>query len=87
MLAAGGRAIESEHGLTDEGDPWYVFCDAESGEVIVHFARIGENYVCCVPFHEGALRGVMLPELVDQFLHRGEGTGAAATGVRSTPFA
>jgi collagen type I/II/III/V/XI/XXIV/XXVII alpha len=32
-LAQAGIVVETDHGVTDEGDPWFVFC-RPGGEVI-----------------------------------------------------
>jgi hypothetical protein len=69
-LLAEGFSVVTGHGLSEEGDPWFVLCHAESDEIIVHFARIGGTYVACVPFRSGALTGGLLPDLVDRFLAR-----------------
>ena len=42
-LAQAGIAIETDRGVTDEGDPWFVFC-RECGDVVVHVARFGGYY-------------------------------------------
>ena len=39
-LVTSGMRVESERGLSDEGDPWFIFCRSEDKEVIAHFARI-----------------------------------------------
>ncbi len=65
-----GVDVELECGVTDEGDPWLVFCNAETGEVLGHFARIGDDYVGCVPFHCNGLTTVMLSDLLAAFLPR-----------------
>lgn len=36
-------AVDTDCGVSDEGDPWFVFCHREGG-VVVHIARIGELY-------------------------------------------
>src|SRR5215472_1871926 len=33
LLSSGGLRIETDYGLTDEGEAWLVFCNAESGDV------------------------------------------------------
>ena len=65
-----GVDVELECGVTDEGDPWLVFCDVETGDVLGHFARIGDDYVGCVPFHCDGLRSVILPDVLAAFLPR-----------------
>ena len=41
--------IETDRGLTDEGDPWFLFSNANTGEIIVHFARFDGSYVVASP--------------------------------------
>jgi len=69
-LSSEERCVETDHGLTDEGEPWLVFCDAESGDVLGHFARMNEEYFASIPFTRYALRGWELPDLLSRFLRR-----------------
>lgn len=41
-LGEAGIRVAVDNGLSDEGDPWAVFEQADTGEVIVHIARIDE---------------------------------------------
>ena len=72
--------VETDHGLTDEGEPWLVFCDAESGDIIGHFARMNEEYFACIPFTRYALRGWELPDLLRRFLRRRGVAWSAVSG-------
>ena len=63
-----GLALETDSGGTDEGEPWFVFCDDDSGEVFAHFARISGEYVVCAPCLNRSLTGTILRELVDHFI-------------------
>ena len=36
--------IETDRGLSDEGDPWFIFCLAETGDIIIHFSRFDGCY-------------------------------------------
>jgi hypothetical protein len=65
-----GRSLETDGGMTDEGEPWFAICHAESGEVVTHFARISGTYIVCAPFLKGSLRGPALPDLIERFLDR-----------------
>jgi hypothetical protein len=47
------ETVETYRGVTDEGDPWFVFCDADSGDVLAHFARISGHIVCAPVLKEG----------------------------------
>src|SRR5471032_2529885 len=40
-----GFATNSEHGTTDEGDPWTVFYEAPHGSPVAHIAKEGRTYV------------------------------------------
>ena len=91
LMRAARTSIRTDCGVTDEGDPWFVFCADETGEVIAHFARIGSKYIACVPFRSGALTGPILPDLIEQFLQQhkflARHTGAQPISIRmrSTP--
>ncbi|MGE3932791.1 MAG: hypothetical protein AB7F67_06045 [Rhodospirillaceae bacterium] len=45
MLNRAGMRVATECGMSDEGDPWFVFASEDTGEVIAHFARIDGFYV------------------------------------------
>ena len=49
--------IVTDHGRSDEGDPWFVFCNANTGEIIVHFARFDGTYVVASPALDNCARG------------------------------
>jgi hypothetical protein len=87
LMWAGGLSIGTDCGVTDEGDPWFVFCDVESGEIVAHFARIGIKYVACVPFRSGALTGRVFPDVIEQFLQRRTDAQPTSIGIRSKPAA
>jgi len=66
-LEALGVHVEIASGMTDEGDPWFVFCDADSSEVLCHCARIGSKYVVCMPFENAGTSSTALSEALDDF--------------------
>ncbi|MEM9762360.1 MAG: hypothetical protein AAF968_07620 [Pseudomonadota bacterium] len=45
LLMGAGLAVEVELGETDEGDPWAAFCNANTGDVVVHIARLDGYYL------------------------------------------
>lgn len=67
VLRNDGIFLETDRGVTDEGEPWFAFCDAESEEVLAHFARIRGMYVVCAPCLNGCRTGRVLPDLVKCF--------------------
>src|SRR3977135_4062723 len=63
-LLQAGLKIDTERGLSDEGDPWFAFCRPDDGEVIVHIARIGGVYVLAGPSYDGIATGRDIGTLV-----------------------
>jgi len=70
LLSSEDTCIETDFGLTDEGDPWLVLCGADSGDIFAHFGKIHEEYLACVPFSQCALTDLELPSLLSRFLER-----------------
>ena len=86
-LSNAGFALETDSGLTDEGEPWLVFCDGDSGEIFAHFARVTGEYAVCAPCLDRLLTGATLREVVDQFIELCPCRRVASTRGRSTPAA
>jgi len=67
-LIRSGLLVDVDRGISDEGDPWFVFCRRDNGEVIAHFARIGNDYVVVSSAFPGVVRGrdfgLLLSELI-----------------------
>lgn len=82
-----GLCLETDSGMTDEGEPWFVFCDVNSGEVVAHFARISGKCEVYAPFLNGTLSGRGLPELVQRFLDRCPGRRTICLDKHSPPAA
>lgn len=70
ILRQAGLNTESELGLTDEGDPWFVFIRPESGDVIAHFARIDGQFLAVSSLNQEVYRGNNIREIVDRMLTR-----------------
>jgi hypothetical protein len=56
-LVQSGLSVTTDRGISDEGDPWFVFCRADNDEVIAHFARIDHEYVVASSFQRCPVRG------------------------------
>jgi hypothetical protein len=67
-LLQAGLSVGTDRGVSDEGDPWFVFCRADNEEVIAHFARIDGEYVVVSNIYSGAARGRDFRLLVRQML-------------------
>lgn len=90
LLGRAGLLVEVESGMTDEGDPWFIFAHPDSGDVIAHIARIDGRFVAA-----GANAGVLLDgrdfrEIVDKMMASqpllfGQGPSAADAGLGHPP--
>ncbi len=69
-LIQAGLRIETERGISDEGEPWFVFCRADDGEVVIHFARIDGHYIVSSPAYDGVAQGLNFQALVRNLLDR-----------------
>jgi hypothetical protein len=70
VLIQAGLRIDTDRGVSDEGEPWFVFCRADTGEVFIHFARINSQYVVAGSAFDGVVRGVDFPALVRELIAR-----------------
>lgn len=70
VLIQNGIQVATDRGLTDEGDPWFVFCRDSDGETIVHFARIDGQYIIVSPAYDGVARGQDFREMVREMIDR-----------------
>ncbi len=64
-LLRAGIGIAGEHGVSDEGEPWFVFCRPD-GDAIMHFARIDGSYVIASEVLDHPVRGSDFRALIDQ---------------------
>jgi len=68
-LLQNGLLVVTERGLSDEGDPWFVFCSSENDEVIAHFARIDGYYFVVSSAFSGVARGRDFKLLVRELMN------------------
>jgi len=66
LLTAAGMSTVIDRGVTDEGDPWCVFCRAD-GDVFIHLCRIDGRYLLDSPSLGQPLAGETFGELIDAF--------------------
>ncbi|MBS7696783.1 MULTISPECIES: hypothetical protein [unclassified Chelatococcus] len=64
-----GLNIETEHGCSDEGDPWFIFTSVDTEDPIIHIAYIDGVFVIASGFGE-ALQDRALGAVVESFLTR-----------------
>ena len=69
-LIQAGVSIETERGDSEEGDPWFVFCRGDSGDVLIHVAIIDGEYIIASSSINVIIRGTSFSDIVRQFLQR-----------------
>ena len=78
LLQLAGVRVETDRGVSDEGEPWFVFID-ESEKVIAHFCRIGGEYLLDSVAQKSAILGVSLDDLVTGFAERSQPVSMSAS--------
>lgn len=68
LLGKAGLSVETDMGLSDEGEPWFVFCRADTGDVVVHFARIDGQYVAASSVVDQSYRGANFRDIIEQLV-------------------
>ncbi|WP_406857262.1 hypothetical protein ABEG18_06430 [Alsobacter sp. KACC 23698] len=68
VLSRAGVRVETDRGRTDEGDPWFVFCREETGEVVIHLARYDGRYVVASPVVDGVIAGRDFRAIIEQLI-------------------
>lgn len=66
LLDSAGVPNTVERGLTDEGDPWCIFC-TQIGDVFIHLCRLEHGYVLDSPNLKSPLVGIDFTDLIEQF--------------------
>jgi hypothetical protein len=69
ILLQANIRISAARGVTDENDPWFVFC-RENGDVFLHMARIDGLYILDGYGIGSVISGVSFKSLINQFVER-----------------
>ncbi|SDA21048.1 hypothetical protein SAMN02799622_02620, partial [Methylobacterium sp. UNC378MF] len=85
-LIRAGLQIGSEQGLSDEAEPWFVFCRPD-GDAIMHFARIDGSYVIASDVLDSPMRGSDFRALINQVAQRYPGLLPIPQGADGTKLA
>lgn len=70
ILSRAGVAIDTDMGLSDEGEPWFAFCRADTGDVIVHFSRIDGQFVAVSAATDAVMRGNNFRRVAEALVNR-----------------
>ncbi len=68
LLGRAGLSVATDMGMSDEGDPWFVFCRVDNDEVIAHFARIDGVFVAASIAVDETFRGANFRQIVDRMV-------------------
>lgn len=66
LLQGANVPVDTMRGVTDEGDPWFIFCHF-NGDVFIHMARIDGAYVLDSPNVRRPLRGADFNALIADY--------------------
>ena len=66
LLDAAGVPNTLERGISDEGDPWCIFC-GRGGDVFIHLCRLDGRYVLDSPNLRNPLSGMDFTDLINNF--------------------
>jgi hypothetical protein len=69
-LIQAGMRVTTEQGLTDEGEPWFIFCRTIDNEPVVHFARIDGQYVIVSEAFDAPVKGHDFHAMILSLLRR-----------------
>lgn len=70
ILARAGVPIDTDMGLSDEGEPWFAFCRADTADVIVHFSRIDGQFVAVSAATDTVVRGNNFRRVAEALVNR-----------------
>lgn len=70
ILDQAGLNTETDSGVSDEGDPWFVFIRPETGDVIAHFAQTDGRFIAVSSLNQEVYKGTDIRSIVDQMLER-----------------
>ena len=70
LLKQAGLNTEVDSGVTDEGDPWFVFIKTDTAEVIAPFAQIDGLFVAVSSLNHEVYKGSDIRSIVNQMLER-----------------
>ncbi|MGE0723854.1 MAG: calcium-binding protein [Alphaproteobacteria bacterium] len=80
LLGARGLPFDTESGVSDDGDPWFLFVGRGTGEVLVHFARIDGTFVVHHAAADVIFKADDIRDLVDRVLLSPDRVAGRATG-------
>lgn len=71
LLARSGLPVSIDSGLTDEGEPWAIILREDTGDVLLHMARLNQSFVVVSAAGPIAQRGESLRAVLDTAVRTG----------------
>lgn len=71
MLSRAGLPVSMDSGVTDEGDPWAIVFREDTGDVLLHMARLDGQFVVVSSAGPSAERGTSLRAVLDMAIQSG----------------
>lgn len=68
ILRQTGLPVVTESGTSDEGDPWTIFLREDTGDVVVHIARIDGLVVAASAATEGVVSGASFRTVIERII-------------------
>lgn len=68
ILRRAGIDVECELGVSDEGDPWFCFCNRATGDVLLHLAQINRGFIADISLLGMRLSGNSFADIVSEFM-------------------
>jgi hypothetical protein len=68
-LVQAGMAVWTDRGVSDEGEPWFVFGREDNDEIIAHFARIDGRYLIVSSVFPDVVSGTNFTSLITDLLN------------------
>lgn len=73
QLSSRDYGLETATGISDSGDPWFIVYDSDSGDVLVHVARINGRFVVHQMADDVMVEGDDLRRLISRAVEQGSG--------------
>ena len=70
ILERAGLTVSVDSGITDEGDPWFVFMRPETSDVVAHVARINDQFIAVSSLNQEVYTGANIRDIVNEMLRR-----------------
>ena len=68
ILGQAGISLETDRGVSDEGDPWFVYIRQDTGDILTHLARIDGTFFVVSRVTDAIYKGETLRGVIETML-------------------